>query len=611
MDMDKHRVASRETWATFLRSRFGTCARADLDFFDATVKRSDLADLELDIMEEHVVFARQQHNKVMGACRLPPEVLSTVLTLAQEEWSPSLKSIDCALSNGKWHITREYSLGWMSLLHICSFWRQTVLGAPSMWCNIPCMGVHTKSIPTLLARSRGLPLSLLIDGVSLDVQDGDGLNMDLSGNWLSEFSLERTKELVIDNMPDRYLKQWLGKLNHPMPLLEIFRITNPRRQEQDITATLPFGLFSRHAPVLRDVYVTGANLPVDWNCALFSVNLVCLAISFDDRTPLEVMLNSAPTSLSFYTAISSMKNLTTLSLRNTFPAPTHGYDSSVLTVMELPNLQFFTLEASGDFVQRCVHFFQRLSLSTQTNVILDLDVEGDFDLGDCLQMQIPNLFGATKASISSAMIIGPNAIAMAYSAEPPPALLQNEIPDSSSQTHKWEEFNLAQFGAGARGLQTHHLEDVDFTVLPHIRLLPLRTLQTIVFTSEFTVRFLTSEAWINSFAAAQDVKGISVHYHWALRLFDALSETSWAGTERFTLFPRLSTIALHADPHEGENMPAEFLARMRTTFDDHLLDLLLVRQEKGAALGTLLISQALAGQDVWGRAENLTRVKFF
>ena len=88
-------------------------------------ERADLADLELEVMDERVIFARQQRNKTIGACRLPPEVLSTIFAHAQDGWMPRLESIDCTEVDGKSQdIRTSYSLGWMLLLHVCSFWRQ-------------------------------------------------------------------------------------------------------------------------------------------------------------------------------------------------------------------------------------------------------------------------------------------------------------------------------------------------------------------------------------------------------------------------------------------------------------------------------------------------------
>ena len=68
-------------------------------------------------------------------------------------------------------------------------------------------------------------------------------------------------------------------------------------------------------------------------------------------------------------------------------------------------------------------------------------------------------------------------------------------------------------------------------------------------------------------------------------------------------------IAIHA--HMQPKYPAEILADMRATLDVLLLDVLQVRKEKGAPIKTLLVSWALAHWDVWGRAEDLTRVEFF
>ncbi|KZV63082.1 hypothetical protein PENSPDRAFT_758252 [Peniophora sp. CONT] len=603
--MDQHRAASREAWATFLRSRFDTCARAG--FTSVAVKRADLADLELEVMEERVVFARQQRNKIVGACRLPPEVLSKVFAHAQEIWSPKY---------GKHPVIRaSYSSGWMSLLHVCSFWRQTALGSPSLWCNLPCMDIHPDSVPTLLARSRGLPLSLRISGPSLPAEYDEDLHVDPFGHWLCKAVLRRTKHLFLDKVPDYHLQQCLGNLRHPTPLLEVFKITDPQRQERNIEATLPMQLFGGHAPVLRSASVTATNLPVDWDCALFSVNLVHLSLGFDsEHTPQAIIMASAPSIVSFYKTISSMKNLESLTLRDVFPdlprenQPRDDHPPAATVRVELSNLKRLTLAASSDLVESCVDFFQRLSFPSQSGVILDIDAEGDdFNFDDRLPMYMVKLFGPADAATPSSMCLSQVAVAMEYSDAPSiQTRLRHKIP-SCSPGHEWKEYNL---GVGARGLWTRHWDMEDFTVLSHLSLLPLCTLQTIIFTSDVSRLLLSPEAWVSTFIAAHNVQGISVHYHDALVLLDALSETSWgSSTNPFALFPRLSTIAIHADTNEKR--PVETTAEMRTSLDVLLLDMLQVRKEKAVPVETLLVSQALAGWDVWDRVGDLAHVEFF
>ncbi|KZV63083.1 hypothetical protein PENSPDRAFT_758253 [Peniophora sp. CONT] len=607
-NLNKHRAASREAWATFLRSRFETCVHEG--FEDAIVKRVNLADLELEVMEERVVFARQQRNKVMGACRLPPEVLSAVFAHVQEIWSPMILSISPDVVNGqRQDIEASYSSGWMSLLHVCSFWRQTALGDSSLWCNILCMDVHPGSMPTLLARSRGLPLSLHINGACLSTENDEVLQVDFSALWSSKAILRRTKRLVLDNVPDHRLQLWLRNLHYPMPLLEIFKITNPRRKDGEIVATLPDELFAYDAPVLRNVTMTATNL--HWDCTtLLSANLVHLSLGFDDRTPEDVMLASAPTTERFYQVLSSMKNLESLTLRDVFPASTReGHPPAETVEAELPNLKQLTMFASTDFLTvACIDFFQRLLFPSQTRVILDLDPETHkFNYHDDLPTHMVKLFGPAESAAPTSMCFSVFTIVMEYSnASSIQDTLRNDVPYRHQErlADIWEEYKL---GTGARGIWMVE-DDEDYTIFSLLQSLPLRTLQTIAFTSDVSnINYVVeSPYWWGIFRAAPNVQGISVRYHDALVLFDALSASS-----HWLLFPRLSTIALHANPVASEEDLSETLAKLRTSLDVLMLDMLHVRREKGAPVETLLVSQALAGWDVWRRVGDLVHVEFF
>ncbi|KZV63391.1 hypothetical protein PENSPDRAFT_757981 [Peniophora sp. CONT] len=600
--MDKHRAASEEAWSTFLRSRFETCARAR--FKDFAVGRADLADLELAVMEGRVIYARQQRNKVMGACRLPPEILSKVFTHAQEDWSPALQGKDRIFDNGQDRVIRaRYSSGWMNLLHVCSSWRQTALGSPSLWCNISCMDVHPDSVPTLLARSRGLPLSLSINGASLSFNDGDDLQAQLSWLWLSKPALRRTRRLVLDNVPDHRLHQWLRNLLHPMPLLETFKVNNSRRERPDITATLPADLFACNAPVLRSVSLSQTILPSDWGCVLFSHNLVDLSLGFDASSPRDVVLASAPTSQSFYRSILSMKALRSLTLRNIFPALPQGEHPPIEANVKLPNLKDLTLASvTSELVGRCLDFFHRLIIPAQTRVILEVVAEDDFNFDDRLPIHIVKLFAHSEATTPSTMYLSQHAISTTYTSPSPQAILRTQIPREPAYT--WAEYNL---GAGARGLLIRQWA----TVLPHFQLLPLQSLQTMVFTSDFSdaEELLTPEGWTHTMAFAQNVRNISVHYFDALVLLDALCEPGTEPSIPFLLFPRLLTIALHAT--EYVKHPDETYVEMGASLEVLLLDMLRVRQERGAPVATLLVSERFAGWDVWGRVEELAHVEFF
>lgn len=431
--------------------------------------------------------------------------------------------------------------------------------------------------------------------------------MDLSGILLCKPVLRRTRELRLGNIPDDQLDDWLADLRYPMPLLETFKATECG--EDDLMVTLPEELFAHNAPVLRSVSLTGIATPSNWTYALFSPNLVHLSVGFTiETTPWTDTLDYAPTSQSFYAAISGMRALRSLTLRDVFPALPGNSDPPIELSVNLPALREVTLTASGDFVERCADFFSHLALPAHARAILELKAGGDFDFNERLPIHITKLFGPADTATPFTMYLSQTDVAMTYSYECPSVLLQRPIPHSPARD--WAENNL---GSGARALWTDH-HDVNYIVLPHIPLLPLRTQQTIVFTPDFceSAGLVTPEAWVNTFGSASNVQNISIHYYDALVFFDALGENSFAGSSSPSLlFPRLSTMALHADFEEGSTAQIPRVEEARKSLDVLLVDLLQVRKEKGAPVQTLLVSRVLEGRDVWGRVEDLAHVEFF
>ena len=89
----------------------------------------NLADLEPQTMREQLVYTKQQRNRAVRACSLPPEILELIFGFAQDDWSPrgspeTIKanfgpegtSVDTFLT--------KYMPGWMVILRVCSVWRQ-------------------------------------------------------------------------------------------------------------------------------------------------------------------------------------------------------------------------------------------------------------------------------------------------------------------------------------------------------------------------------------------------------------------------------------------------------------------------------------------------------
>ncbi|KZV63392.1 hypothetical protein PENSPDRAFT_757982 [Peniophora sp. CONT] len=584
-----------------------TCAREDISTAD--VGRVELADLELETMEEMAVFASQQRNSITGACRLPKEALTSIFSFAQAGWSPGQVH-----NHSVYPTESHWSLGWMDVTHVCSVWRKTALETPSLWCHLSCMDLHPLSIPTLLTRSRGLPLSIFVGGRSLPI-DCEDLEVNATSSWLSKAVLRRTRQLVFEGVPDSYQKLWLESLHHPMPLIETFSVKHPRRlDEQDITATISSGLFSGSAPALRNVTLHSAIL--SWDSVWFSHNLVSLNLYSDDypdlgRGPLP---HPGAPSQQFYETLSSMMCLESLSLHNIYPALPELDNPQADWRVTLPaGFSTLDLHASCRYAELCIDFFNRLSVPFSARVLLQVHTEKPVAFVEQFATPIERLFGLLDSDNVSSLIFSKFIIQSQSPAQDTLSLLRRRFSDSMMSSMNWAWCSVY---AGAKCLWTIPDDsDLEASLLPHIPLLPLNALQTITIASNAAQALSSPESWINNFSSAHSVHSLSIDYYDTLVLFDALTTTdavvSNAPAEPavFSLFPCLTTIILHVDPEEERS--EDTLVELCTALDVSLVDLLQIRKEKGAPLQTILVSDGLSQWDVWSRAEDMTSVEFF
>ncbi|KZV63394.1 hypothetical protein PENSPDRAFT_657330 [Peniophora sp. CONT] len=607
--MEERESAAREAWSSLLHSRFDACVHAAQSHFPGA--SLELADIELRVVEEQVVHARQQRNKVAGACRLPPEILSSIFLFAKDSWhprygwGPTCKSV--ALNKdqpGK--LQMEYTLGWMVLLHICSVWRQAALGAPFLWTHVPVMDLHIHAIPTFLARSRGLPLSVY---VNTDVWPDDGsVPVPATGSWLCKSVLRRTEVLTFEDVHDIQLWQYLSKLCYPMPLLHTFEVDNSNHEGPRLLSFLPKDVFARSAPNLLEVSITNSGFA--WDSALLSANIVNLSLTIDNTEIDEAYIMAClPSSEQFYATLSTMKSLERLTLNNVLPR-----SADVMPIeytLSLPDsLTWLNVNAGIDpLVNSGIAFFTDVHFPAHTRAHLYIEVGESVDVDNRLPALVSTIFGGTE-STPFELNLSRLAICMMYTPRPLETILKSSIPES------FDSFQGARLTTGSRGLWTRFHGHDSASILAHIPLLRLTTLQVLTITPDALEFFSrTPDAWITAFSVAKDVHSIVIPYSDALSLLDALCEVHGASEDAtsFTLFPRLTRMALHKDPadkHREKQDSAEF-ADKRTTLGVSLVEFLQLRRDKGAAVQSIYVAEGLSGLDVWARAGALACVEFF
>ncbi|KZV73616.1 hypothetical protein PENSPDRAFT_732805, partial [Peniophora sp. CONT] len=132
----------QDVWLPLLRSRpnMGRRAVASISERDVQLRAFDS---ELGILENTLYVAKRTRNTLVPACALPIEILSHIFALLQ-----GLMSGPQRWKGPEDEVT--YDLGWMYVLHVCSFWREVALGTPSLWATVDdCFQISSELAPII------------------------------------------------------------------------------------------------------------------------------------------------------------------------------------------------------------------------------------------------------------------------------------------------------------------------------------------------------------------------------------------------------------------------------------------------------------------------------
>ncbi|VDC03675.1 unnamed protein product [Peniophora sp. CBMAI 1063] len=245
-----------------IASRFSTHALSG----GARGARMRSMDNDLDALEQAISQARRTRNMQSYTCALPRELLVHVFEHLREIWPPRRESKKEAVFNS----------GWITVTHVCAFWREVAFAVPSLWSGKPIdvFAIPYQYIATVLtlARSATLDIEVRCEGSSAWARADPSMNA-----WLTPPILRNARRLSIcaDNALLGHL--WRSLPEH-MNFLQELEVTSFKEEE---FAELP-RLLCNLPSVAR---LTLLDCQVPWRSALMSPQLTELHITNNPAGP--------------------------------------------------------------------------------------------------------------------------------------------------------------------------------------------------------------------------------------------------------------------------------------------------------------------------------------
>ncbi|KZV67986.1 hypothetical protein PENSPDRAFT_687666 [Peniophora sp. CONT] len=602
------------------RSFWTNTARLRLDGIKTSAhsrrRREETLKLEIEALRETVSSATKLYNTQTGIGSLPPETLSHIFAYVKAFWLPTsthywnkhaygpqgCELIDDSLPPSSVTIYRS---GWMSLLHVCSYWREIITNNATMWAShANCLEINLGWLPDIVYRAKTLPLDLTfnkrIERVKESVESADG---PLFG-WLDPRSVcPRLKRLSFVDCVSGFWSEPFGEVNLQLNLLEDLHIDLTGINAEDdysyannlLTKVLK-GWSNDMAPRLQKLTLRGCSF-VPWDSVILSAGLTSLHI--ESGVPAENMpkYREIAKVLRAYTSLESLTLVTAIPIA--VPNPPRIVLASTMRYLKL---------ALFGRIDHCVKFLHQLAIHKNCTV--------------CVELNLRDYREDTRATIR-----GPvqRAFAYLYGFDPPQELV---FGDHMYYTMYRTLQPREAWGRYARRYNCHYvlnsnsnvaLLDVrassrDWHVLDGEYAPDLSSLRALSFTrsglTAATMYARDHEPVWPLFASAVNVKRIGIPFDEdPLPLLEALAELSTESTPSFRLCPTLDTLVLTVDDsHRAKgNVPAD--GRISSTLE--LKNLVKMRKERGVPLREFVVDEVLRECAVWESLRTDATVTFF
>ena len=232
------------------------------------------------------------------ALRLLPEILAVIFSFHVDAnpTNPDRNDANGAIPEGM--TLTQFRLGWITITHVCSLWRQVALDHATLWIHHR-FNLGLEWTVEMLRRARGVPLSLTFSEELVPFPPSE----DNAANVISQL-LHRVSALTIEE--GACTRAVLDTLTSPAPLMVSLTISSSR------FAVLPRSLFADIVPKLHHLFLSNA-LPTWTSVAL--THLKTLSITVDRHTD----TSNIPSYADLFNALQEMRNLESLFLMGCIP----------------------------------------------------------------------------------------------------------------------------------------------------------------------------------------------------------------------------------------------------------------------------------------------------
>ncbi len=233
------------------------------------------------------------------ALRLLPEILAIIFSFHADA-NPTNPAENGIIPRGM--TPAQFRLGWITVTHVCSLWRQVALDHRTLWAHHRFnLGLEWTTEMLRRAGDAPLPLSLTFSAEVVPFPPSQESAADIISRLLP-----RVSSLTIEE--DACTCAVLESLTLPAPLMSSLTIS----LRSGHFAVLPRSLFTDVAPKLRHLSLSNA-LPT-WATVAFTC-LESLSISVDRHTD----MSNIPSYADLFNALQAMPNLESLMLTGCLP----------------------------------------------------------------------------------------------------------------------------------------------------------------------------------------------------------------------------------------------------------------------------------------------------